>query len=257
MESDTSKNFIFHQNGGVFAVVIFFVLLFVFAKWGPAINFATTTQTKGQPMVVSGQGKAVEIPDIAKVSAGIQVSGPSLSQTQNDANKKSQTLVEALKKMGIEDKDIKTVSYYIYPQQDYQANPPKITGYQVSTSYEITIRNIDKVNTAITTVTNAGANLVGSVTFDLSDDAKAKALDVARLDAVAKAKKNAESLAKAAGVTLGPVINISENQSGGNPILFAAPAASGGLLQKTDTQPNVQPGSTEVDVTVSLSYDLR
>ena len=257
MESDSSKKVIFNQSGSVAAVVIFFILLFVFAKWGPSINFATTTQTKGQPMVISGDGKAVEIPDVAKVNAGIQISGPSLTQVQNDANKKSQTLVEALKKVGIEDKDIQTTSYNIYPQQNYNAIPPVITGYQVSTNYEITVRSIDKINSVMTIVTSAGANLVGGISFDLSDSAKTKAIDTARADAVSKAKQSAESLAKAAGVTLGPVINISETQSGGRPILFAAPTANGSTLQKSDTQPNIQPGSTEVDVTVSLSYELR
>lgn len=235
-------------------LVSFFVLLFVFAQWGPAINFSTITQNRGEPMIVTGEGKATAVPDIAKVSTGIQDGAASLTQAQNSVNKKSQSLVSALKKLGIEDKDIKTTSYNILPQQDYQANPPKITGYQVSINYEVTVRKIDTINNVLTTVTGAGANLIGGVSFDLSDDAKLKALDSARQDAVATAKKNAESLAKAAGVNLGRIINISESQIGApRPIALTAD----GAMEKSIAQPEVQPGETEINLTVSISYEVR
>lgn len=208
-------------------------------------------------MIVTGEGKATAVPDIAKISAGIQDSGASLSQVQTSVNKKSQTLVAALKKLGVEDKDIKTTAYNISPQQNFQSNPPVITGYQVSISYEITLRKIDTVNDALAAVTAAGANLVGGVTFDLSDEAELKALDAARTDAVTKAKNNAESLAKASGVTLGKIINVSENQTGAiRPPVFAADKAVG-LGAGPAPAPNVTPGTTEIDVSVSLSYEVR
>lgn len=239
----------------VISILAFFILLFAFAKWGPSINFSTLTQSKGEPMIVTGEGKATAIPDIAKVSAGIQDSGQSLTQVQDSVNKKSQALVAALKKLGIEDKDIKTTSYNISPQSDYQANPPTITGYQVSISYEVTIRKIDSINNALVTLTGAGANLVGGVNFDLSDEAKAKAMDAARQDAVSQAKQNAESLAKASGITLGKIINVSENQSfAPRPVALNA---GGVVAEKSIAQPNVQPGTTEIDLTVSLSYEIR
>ncbi len=207
-------------------------------------------------MVVTGEGKATAIPDIAKVSAGIQDSGTSLTQVQDSVNKKSQSLVSALKKLGIDDKDIKTTSYNIYPESDYESNPPKITGYRVSIDYEVTIKNIDKVNEALVTVTGAGANLVGNVSFDLSDEAETKALNEARGDAVEKAKKSAESLAKVSGVTLGKIVNISESQAGApRPVMLLDKAVgSGGGEPAT---PEIQPGVTEVNLSVSLSYEIR
>lgn len=207
-------------------------------------------------MIVTGEGKATAVPDIAKVTAGIQESGSSLTEVQNSVNKKSQSLTSALKKLGIEDKDIKTSSYNIYPQSDYQTNPPKITGYQVSINYEITIRNIDQINSVLTTVTGTGANLVGSVSFDLSDTARQKAMGEARQEAVSQAKENADSLAKASGVTLGKIINISESQgSAPRPIPLTVNAV--GSSEKSITQPEIQPGTTEIDLTISLSYEVR
>lgn len=244
------------KDSGVAGVIIFFILLFVFSKWGPAIPFSVSSQSRGEPMIVTGEGKTTAVPDIAKVSAGIQDSGTTLLSVQDSANKKSQSLVAALKKLGVDDKDIKTISYNISPQSDYQANPPRITGYQISISYEVTVRDIDKVNDVLTTVTGAGANLVGGVGFDLSDEAKNKAMDAARKDAVAQAKKNAESLAKASGITLGRIINVTENQVGGpQPILMNEKAV--GLGGATPSTPDIQPGTTEIDLTVSLSYEVR
>lgn len=242
--------------GAAGAVIIFFILLFVFSKWGPAIPFSVLSQSKGEPMVVTGEGKATAIPDIAKVSAGIQDSGTSLTQVQNSVNKKSQALTDALKKSGIEEKDIRTTSYNISPQQDYQANPPRITGYQVSVNYQVTVRSIDKINDVLTTITGAGANLVGGVSFDLSDSAKLKAMDEARHDAVAQAKENAQSLANAAGVTLGKVINVSESTNG-QPRPMPLTATVGTVAEKSIEQPNIQPGETEIDLTVTLSYEVR
>jgi hypothetical protein len=208
-------------------------------------------------MVVTGEGKSTAIPDIAKVSGGVQDSGTSLTQVQNAVNKKSQDLVAALKKLGIEEKDIRTSSYNISPQSDYQANPPVITGYQVSIDYEVTVREVDKVNQVLTTLTGAGANLVGGVSFELSDEAKKKAMDSARQDAVAQAKGNAEGLAKASGVTLGKIINVSESLNSGLRPLYMTADKAVGLGGGAPETPNIQPGTTEVNITVSLSYELR
>ena len=245
------------QAGGAGAVVIFFILLFLFAKWGPSIPFSVLSLSRGEPMVVTGEGKIAVVPDIAKVSAGIEEQGQTPKQVQDSANKKSQSLVAALKKLGIEDKDIKTSSYNIYPQSDYQANPPNITGYRVSVDYQITVRKIDNINTIMTAVTANGANLVSGVSFDLSDEAKSKALDEARIDAVKAAKENAQSLARASGITLGKVINVTESQNGGPRPIFMADKAVGLGGETPVSEPDIQPGQTEINITVSLSYEVR
>lgn len=245
--------------GKIGVIASFFILLFVFAKWGPAINFNTTSQTKGEPFVVTGEGKVYVIPDIAKVTVGIQENGSSLKTVQDNVNKKSKALTDAIEKLGIDKKDIRTVSYNVYPQYDYLTSTTnRITGYQVSTNYEITVRDFDKVNDVLTSATGAGANAIGNVTFDLSDDLQITKLQEARELAVTEAKGKAEGLSKAAGITLGKVINVSENQ--GIPEIRPMYAAGGAALDsaKVNAAPaNITPGQTEIDVTVSLSYEVR
>ncbi len=246
------------QASRVGAVIIFFILLFVFAKWGPAINFSTTTQTKGEPLVVSGEGKVYTAPDIARITLGITDSGVSLKTVQESVNKKSQTLTNAIKNLGVDEKDIKTTSYNLYPQYDYLTSTTnRIKGYQVSTSYEITIRDVDNINDIIAAATLNGANMEGSVSFDLSDSVKKEKLNEARKIAANEAKEKAEGLAKSAGLTLGKMINISENQISDIPRPLYATNAAGAIEDKEATLPSIEAGQTEISVTVNLSYEIR
>jgi len=239
------------------AIIIFFVFLFVFAKWGPSIPFSVLSQQKGEPMIVIGEAKVAVTPDIAKVTFGIEETGISLKLVQESVNKKSNKLTDELQKLGIKEKDIKTTNYSIYPESDYQTTPPKITGYRVSISYEVTIRNFDKTNDALVIATSSGANIVGGVNFDISEDVKEEKLNEARAEASAKAKRKAEGLAKAAGVTLGKIINISESQGGDFPIPIALMEKAGSPMAEEPTPADIKPGETELSVLISLSYEIR
>ena len=244
-------------KGRVLAVIVFFILLFVFTKWGPAINFSTTTQTKGEPLMVSGEGKVYAAPDIAKITVGIEDTRLSLADVQKSVNTKTQTLTKAIKDLGIEDKDIKTTSYNLYPQYDYSKSSTQITDYRLSVTYEVTIRDIDKINGIIAAATSNGANMEGSISFDLNDETKNEKLNEARKIAVDRAKEKAEGLAKSAGLTLGKIINISENQDASIQRPLYATNAAGAIEDKETTLPSIQTGQTEISVTVNLSYEIR
>lgn len=243
-------------KGRVSAIIVFFILLFVFAKWGPAINFNTTSQSKGDPLIVSGDGKVYVAPDIAKISVGVEEAGTSLALVEKSVNTKTQTLTDAIKKLGVDEKDIKTTYYSLYPQYDYSNSPNRITGYRISTTYEITVRDVDKINEIISSATSSGANMTGSVSFDLSDELKKEKLSEAREQAVSEAREKAEGLSKAAGISLGKIINISENQTG-SPIVRPMYATDTVSLEKAGGGAAIESGQTTVEVTVSLSYEIR
>ena len=235
-----------------------FVLLFLFFKFGPKIPLSIVTQEKGQPLMVEGTGKVAVVPNIAKVTVGITDSGATLSGVQKNVNTKSKTLTDALKKLGIGESDIKTVSYNVYPQYNYNVTPQTITGYQVSTSYEITVKNIDKINDVVGTATSSGANTVGGISFDLNDDTKNQKLNEAREAAVKEAKAKAEGLAKAAGISLGKILNISEFQgTSARPVPIYTSKDNAVGLESTPVPADINPGETEISVTVSLSYEIR
>lgn len=208
-------------------------------------------------MIVVGTGKSFVTPDIAKISVGIEESGGSLKLVQDSVNKKSQELTKELKKLGTEERDIKTTSYNIYPQFDYTSPTQKVTGYRVSISYEVTIKDFDKVNDALVAVTSAGSNIIGGASFEVNDKTKKEKLQEAREEAVKEAKEKAEGLAKAAGITLGKIINISESQGFDFPRPLMLEKAVGGSPDTAIAQPEITPGETELSVTISLSFEIR
>lgn len=237
-------------------ILFFFVALFAYSKFGPNLPISLAVQVKGEPLTVSGEGKVTVPNETAKLSVGIDESGSNLAQVQESVNKKTKTLIDSLKRLGVEEKDIKTVSYNISPQQDFSQNPPRITGYNVGTSYEVKINDLDKVNEALNVVTASGANMVGGISFDVKDETRLEKLNEARAEAAKKAREKAQGLAKAAGLTLGRVINVSEFEGGGGPVPMAVREAGVGL-DVAKTEPQIQPGINEITVTVHLTFEVR
>lgn len=241
----------------VAGIFLFFVLLFLYSKFGPSLPISVLTQTKGEPMMVSDTGKVTVVPDIAKVSFGIEAQGQNLKQVQDSVNKKSKALTDSLKKLGIDEKDIKTTNYNVYPEYDYQTTPFRINGYRVSISYEVKITNFELVNDALTTATESGANVIGNISFEVNEKTKDEYTQKAREEAVKLAKNKAEGLAKASGITLGKIINVTESQGIDypRPITYAKELSVG--MGDSANEANVTPGETEIQITVSLSYEIR
>ena len=115
----------------------------------------------------------------------------------------------------------------------------------------IKVRQIDKVNQVIDLSTASGANQVGGINFDVDDRSKAE--NEARQKAVEAAKKKATDAAKIAGFKLGRIVNYSENQGNIRPI----PVMMTDTLKETrDVSTQVETGSTDVTIIVTLSYDI-
>lgn len=238
------------------SIIIFFILLFVYSKFGPSLPISVLTQTKGEPLVVSETGKVSIVPDTAKITVGVEEQGTILKDVQQKVNEKTKKLTNSLKGLGVDEKDIKTTSYNVYPEYDYSNGTPKIVGYRVSTNYDIKIEEFEKINTALTLATESGANVIGNISFEVNDKKRIELLNEARKEAVDMAKEKAEGLAKASGIKLGKIINISEMEDGNYPRPIAYDKAVGMGGESLEVA-NITPGETEISVTVSLSYEIR
>src|SRR5262249_9769793 len=119
-------------------------------------------------------------------------------------------VIDAVKKLGIADKDIQTTTISLQPTYDYtnNGNPPRITGYSFSNGIAVTVRNLDQTGDVIDDSLAAGATSLDGVAFRVADPAAAESR--ARTDAMTEAHANADTLAKAAGVTISGVASISE-----------------------------------------------
>jgi uncharacterized protein YggE len=226
--------------------------LYLYNTFGPPLRFSVSSvaTTKDTLFTVTGEGKASAIPDQATIRMGMTSSKPTISDAQNEVNATVNNLLSRLGSLGVEKKDIKTENYSVYPQYS-QTN--KIQGYTVSSDLVVTIRNIDKINSIIDNATQSGLNMVGGIDFGLSDAKQKEVSQEARENAVKIAKEKAESLAKAGGLRLGRIINVEESSNDAiQPIMFKSSEANGA---PADTQTHVQPGSTDIVTTISLSYE--
>lgn len=231
-------------------VVLFFVGLFLFSKFGPSIPFSVVTTTKTVMFTVTGEGKATAVPDVAQVTLGITSTAGTVGEAQNKANSVINKISTDLKKLGVGDKDIQTTSYNLRREYD-----KSIGGYVVDINLLVKLRQFDKLDQAIDVATKDGANQIGGLMFTLDDATREKVENEARSQAIAAAKRKADQIAKESGITLGRIINVSENNNFGGirPLPMMAKAIDS--AESVPTQ--IEPGQSEISMSVTLSYDTR
>lgn len=233
------------------AVVVFFILLFVYTKFAGPIPFSVNSinTNKTDLFTVTGSGEAAAPPDTAKISIGVTESAPNVTDAQGRVNTKANNIISAVKKVGVSEKDIKTTNYSVNPDYSFDRTQ-KVTGYSVTQNLEIR-SDIAKINQVIDASTANGANAIGGIEFILNDEKQVELENTARKEAVEKAKKKAQGLADAAGIRLGRIIDVSESDGQTPRPVF--------LEAKTDqTEPNqptnITPGESKIEVTITLTY---
>jgi uncharacterized protein YggE len=210
----------------------------------------------GVPTVsVSGHGSVNVPPDTASVNIGVDVIKPTLDEAQEQATAQATAVIESLEAAGIASEDIQTDYFSVNILRDYSENadPTEITGFEIINQLRVTVRDTDQLGELLDAAVSAGANSIYGVTFYV-DDQTAAASD-ARVEAVEDARAKAAELASAAGMTLGPVVAISE---GTTPILSPVYSMGrGGGMGMAESAVPVEPGSTNVAVDVMMTFELR
>lgn len=247
-------------------------LVFVFGVIFTAYYYASWKQvrhaTKNFQVSVSGEGKISVKPDIATFTFSVRSENAKLKSAQDENSASSAKVVQFLKSSGVADKDIRTAYYNISPQYQYpkpcplsapypcvqSQSKPIIIGYEVVSSYEVKIRDLEKAGDILDGATSAGATEVNgpSFTVDNPDSAKIEARKIAVDDAKAKA----DVLARDLGVRLGDIVGFSES-GGGGPIMFekATMSAMGGGA--ATPAPSIQPGENEIISNVTITYEIK
>jgi uncharacterized protein YggE len=209
-------------------------------------------QTAPPAMIsVTGEATVSVPPDLAQIDAGVTSEAKTAREASEANNAAMGKVLLALKGAGIEEKDFQTSRLSLQPQSapnPSRPGPSAIVGYRASNRVTIRLRDVTKVASVIDTLVGAGANDIGGINFTVSQ--ASKLLDEAREQAIADARRKAEIYAKAAGVTLGAPLSISEGGTPG-PITFRRMAA--GLAPATP----VAQGEETLQVTVSVSWAIK
>ncbi len=219
----------------------------------------TAVNSSGQPVVrtlsVSGNGQAYLAPDVAYIYIGVHTEKLTAAEAVAENTEQTQKLIQAIRDFGIEEKDIRTTNFSIWPMDRFDPATGAPSGekiYAVDNTVYVTIRDLEKLGDLLDTAVQAGANTVNSVQFDV--EKKDEALKQARIDALKNAETQAKELAEAAGLSLGEVqsINFVDNQY---PI-FDGKGGGGGVASEAAAVP-IQPGQLTFTVTVNITYEIK
>lgn len=236
---------------GVFLIIFLITLIANNIKTFKRIGMADRQQNA---ITIEGLGKVTAAPNIAVTSVGLVTEKSDVAAAQLENSKKMNALVASLKKLGIADEDIKTAQYQIYPKYSYEEKKgSSITGYSVSQSLDVKIRDLTKISEVLAAAGGAGANQVSGIQFTIDEPKNLHA--EARAEAVKDAQDKAEKLANDLGIRLGRVIGFSESQ-GGSPVPYPMMAkdAVGGYAEAA---PQIQAGTLDIQSNVSVTYEIR
>lgn len=198
---------------------------------------------------VIGEASVSVAPDQAQIDGGVTSDARTAREAAEANNAAMSKVLQALKGAGIEEKDFQTSRLSLQPQYaPNRTGPSPVTGYRASNRVTVRVRDVAKVASVIDVLVGAGANDIGGINFTVSQPSKH--LDDAREKAVADARRKAEIYARAAGITLGEPLSISEEGSP-TPLFrgkMAAPMAAGAPVAQ---------GEETLSVTVSVSWAIR
>jgi len=213
-------------------------------------------------ITVSDSGDVYAKPDLAVIDFSVVTDAKTVGQALSDNTAKMNAVVDSVKGMGIDAKDIKTTIFNIYPQYEWHEDTacsiypcPEnrvLVGYEVTQQLEVKIRDLAKTGDIIQGATDAGANEVSNLyfTIDKEDDLKKQA----REKAISKAKAKAKELADQLNIKLVRIVNFSESGVFPYPVPMYKEEATG--LGAGSAAPQIETGENKIEVTVSITYEI-
>lgn len=185
--------------------------LFVTAPQLHAQGIPASVQQVPQ-IVTTGQGEAKIAPDRARIEISVQTRGQTAAAAGAENAKKQQAVLDALRKLGFTSDQLSTVNYSLFPEMQYDKDgrTSRVVGYTAMNTVRVEVRDLALVGRAIDASLGAGANVISSLTFYASntDDARRAALSTA----VSRARADADAIAKAAGGSVGSLLEISTGE---------------------------------------------
>jgi len=217
-------------------------------------------------ITVTGNGEVVSVPDIATFSFTVRSEKSTVEASQKEVTDKTNKIISALKDKGVDEKDIKTTGYNIYPQYDYNniqcfayPCPPSkqvLRGYEVSHSITVKVRDTKNTGDLLTMVGEYEVENVSGINFSIDDEDAL--MEEARSLAIDDAKNKADQLAKDLGVKLVRVVSFYENNY---PMPYYADSygvmGKGGDMMESSVAPEIPTGENTITSNVSVTYEIR
>lgn len=258
MEKTPSSKLFLQVSAGVLCLVLAVVAgCAAMRPWYKNIRAEVTSQPYARTISVTGEGKITIKPDIAVVSLSVVTQGPTVKQVTTDGNTRMTKVIDSIKALGVDAKDIRSSQYNLYANSTWDPKQaPTINGYTLTQEVTIKVRKLDNVENILQAGINSGANQVGQLQFQLDNPEMARA--EARDLAFEQAKQKARDMAASAGVNLGRVVTFSESDGYTPPMYPMANFARGEVaMDAAVPAPSIQPGSQDTMMNVTVTYEIE
>jgi uncharacterized protein YggE len=236
-------------------------LLTAIALGAAALPASAMAQTAPVPVIsgtrldISATGEVTRVPDLAIISAGVQTLQPTASAAIEENAARMERVRAALKRAGIDDKDIQTSTISLNPEYQYDQNkPPRLTGYRATNTVNVKFRDLKRSGAILDALVAEGSNQISGP--NLTIDKPEAAYDEARVKAIAAGRARAELYARALGKRVVRLLTVSE--SGGYQMPPPMPVAyERGMAAQAVAKTEIDPGTQQLQVTLSMSFELQ
>ncbi|MDF1519100.1 MAG: SIMPL domain-containing protein [Brevefilum sp.] len=211
-----------------------------------------TAPEKERTMGVSGTGRVTVVPDIAAINIGVRSEAENVTDALDTNTAQASRISRALQELGIEEDDIQTSNFNVYPSDRYDPMTGQVEGryFVVENTVNVTVRDLTSLGAVLTAVVEAGANNIYGINFDVED--REAAVAEARKLAIEDAKAKAQDIAEESGVELGEIISISV-YSGSTPTIYYD--AKGGAYSEAAVP--IAAGTLSITMEASLTYSIK
>lgn len=234
-----------------------------------ALKNLKNTSPSYNTISVTGEGEMFAVPDIATFSFTVSADAKTVSAAQEEVTKKMDAVLEAIKGQGIEEKDIKTTDYSVYPRYSYSqvpctqfSCPPSrqtLEGYTASHNVMLKVRKTEDAGKVLGVAGENGATGLSSISFTI-DDPEALTTE-AREIAIKNAREKAKTLSKELGVRLVRVVSFYDSSEGGGVMpMYRETLGMGGDgkdMAVAQAAPALPTGENKVKVMVNVTYEIR
>ncbi len=219
-----------------------------------AYRFIGQSPKSERTIHIEADAKVTAVPDIGIVTMGVQMKGQTVAEVQGKSDATVRALIDKLKGLGVDPKDIQTTNYNIYPKTQWtEERGEEPDGYEVNQQVTIKIRDLSKAGAVLALAGDVGANIVQGVQFTIDDPEtyRSQARDLA----LQKAGEKAVKLARALGVSLVSIVSYNEFEAdgkefGGMLYSMRADGLGGGPAP-------FESGSADVVMRVSVTYEIQ
>ena len=201
-------------------------------------------------IAVTGRGEVKVSPDRATIQISVQTRATTAAAAATENANKQQSVLSALKALGFGNDQLSTINYNVYPEQRFDpGKDPLVIGYNVTNTILVDVRKLNQVGPAIDAALSHGANMINSLQFYASNTETARRNAIA--SAIEKARLDADAAARAAGGSLGGLIEINVGAYSPpppRPLMMARVAVA-----QADNTP-INPGEETLSVEVSTRW---